>query len=79
MTRQAIIPVNKVKNGTVLVCDGGFTCMYEGAERIVHRGSKGLFVWCGDGKHMLEGQKDDSGENYVGFFLKEDSDGSNPA
>jgi hypothetical protein len=52
----------------MLVCDGGFPCLDDGAKLIVEGGAGGLFVPCRDGKHYLDGQADESG-NYVGLFL----------
>lgn len=49
-----------VSPGTVLIADGGFTCMRPGA-KIVRRGPHGLYVRCGCGRHYLDGQLDDDG------------------
>lgn len=72
--------VNEVKEGTVLVADGGFACLHEGDVLTVQKDSElaaanpelpelGLFVPCSDGKHFLDGQLDD-GEVYIGFRVK---------
>lgn len=71
-----------VKEGDVLTCDGGFTCMAEGDRKVVKRREgpmKGysanyakdpfarLYVDCKDGTHMLDGQVGNDGE-LVGFY-----------
>lgn len=61
--------VSEVKEGTVLVCDGGFTCVDDGAELIVKKDEKGLYFDCRDAGHYLDGQTDD-GKVYVGLYLK---------
>ena len=65
----AVVPVSAVDIGMKLICDGGFTCMKEGAMKHVWGDKDGLFVRCTDGRHYLSGQIDESGENYVGFWL----------
>jgi hypothetical protein len=81
----ALVPVEKVKAGTRLIADGGFTCLEEGEVVTVEAEDDGeLFVRCcaddnGEpGKpvskdrnehHGLDGQLDDEGKNYVGFWL----------
>ncbi len=64
---------SEVKAGTVLVADGGFTCLLAGDERVVQANSVGeLFVVCGgdgQGKHFLSGQLEGA-DAYVGFSLK---------
>ena len=72
----AIIPVGEVKIGDVLIADGGFTCIDEGQECMVrartdHSGRRRLFVKCRQWSHGLDGQLDDAGENYVGFWKKD--------
>src|ERR1700752_627508 len=83
MTNYAIVPVSSVKVGTRLIADGGFTCINKGEIVVVHEDSDGLYFNCCSeegnyGKaaddsrtqhHYLEGQLDDKGENYVGFWL----------
>ena len=59
----------EVKVGTVLIADGGFTCIKEGAELAAQEDSAGLFVPCADGHHYLDGQLDD-GDVYIGLRLK---------
>lgn len=59
----------EVKAGTVLIADGGFTCIKEGAELTVQDGPSGLFVPCDCGTHSIDGQLDD-GEVYIGLSLK---------
>lgn len=69
--KAALVPVAKVNGGTHLVTDGGFTCMGDHATRIVRATGKGeLYVACSHGHHFLDGQKDESGDFYVGFWFK---------
>lgn len=66
----SLAPVSKVKPGTRLITDGGFTCMGDHQIRVVKKDKNGeLYVSCGQGFHGLDGQLDDEGENYVGFWL----------
>lgn len=64
--------VSRVKAGTVLVADGGFTCIKEGAKKKVRRDkSGGLYVLCKEGRHYLDGQlgwRPDTIGQYVGFY-----------
>lgn len=66
--------VVEVTEGTILVADGGFTCIKEGSELTVARDEHGkLYVPCSSGKHYLNGQCDDDsveGAEYVGLYLK---------
>lgn len=48
--------VHEVKKGTVLIADGGFTCMSEGSRYIVDVDDEGPYVRCSRGKHYLDGQ-----------------------
>ena len=58
-----------VKPGDILVADGGFTCIDEGAELTVCRGHEdALYVACDDGRHYLDGQV--SGKILIGFEPK---------
>lgn len=65
----AVVPVSAVHVGTRLICDGGFTCMGDGAVKEVMISGSTLFVRCRHGEHALGGQLDDAGENYLGFWL----------
>lgn len=74
---NAIIPISSVKEGTALICDGGFVsdddptgfCMSEGDVKVVERDALGnLFVPCRCGQHMLDGQENEDG-TYSGFWL----------
>jgi hypothetical protein len=48
MTKKkwAAVPTNKVRVGTVLKCDGGFTCIPNGALRTVFHYRGDLEGWC---------------------------------
>lgn len=90
MDGLALAPVEAVKAGTVLIADGGFTCLCEHETVTVEADEVGeLFVRCAGpdegenaeadhGKpatskrcerHGLDGQLDDAGKNYVGFWI----------
>jgi hypothetical protein len=72
----AIIPVDEVKVGDVLIADGGFPCLRENQNCLVRYDTlqidgvvqDALYVTCDEGQHFLDGQLDDTGENYVGFW-----------
>lgn len=58
-----------VKVDTILVADGGFTCLKEGDMRRVLADEKGeLYIQCGDSGHHLDGQLDD-GNEYIGLTI----------
>jgi len=48
--------LSDVKQGDVLIADGGFTCLKEGQRCAVQSDSNGLFIPCNEGKHYLDGQ-----------------------
>lgn len=61
--------IENVKIGTMLVADGGFTCIEHDALLEVKADHDGeLYVPCSDGKHYLDGQIGDDGFTYVGFI-----------
>jgi len=77
-----VLPVSEVKVGAKLVCDAGFLvnedkngkpcgCLQPGQVVKVHDRGDGLFVYCADGEHYLDGQLDETNENYVGFLFAE--------
>lgn len=49
-----------IQDGDVVYLDGGFSCTRMGVA-MVHKDNKGLFFWCRNGRHYLEGQKDEEG------------------
>jgi len=61
--------IDQVRVGTILRCDGDFTCMNAGEEKEVQKDADGnLWVPCECGRHGLEGQLDyDNFDTYVGF------------
>lgn len=61
-----MLRLEDVKEGDVLVADGGFTCLKEGERCEVRKDEVGLYVLCQGGKHYLEGQTDD-GVTLIGF------------
>ena len=62
--------IDEVEEYSILIPDGGFTCLKDGKEAVVYEDEFGLYVICDEGRHYLDGQLDD-GEEYIGFFLKE--------
>ena len=62
-----------VKEGDVLIADGGFTCIEDGAKLTVFKHSdNGLYVLCEEGEHYLDGQIDwVNFEELVGFSQPE--------
>ena len=59
--------LSELKPGDILIPDGGFTCMKEGARMKVVKDKDGsLFLPCNCGGHSLDGQADD-GEHLVGL------------
>ena len=68
MSKQ-FVKIEKVKEGTKLVPDGGFTCMDEGVVKEVVKDEDGhLYIPCRDGMHYLEGQIDEDFGEYVGLY-----------
>ena len=54
-----------IKEGDVLVADGGFTCLKQDAECLVRKDDEGFYILCGQGsdaKHYLDGQEDSNGD-----------------
>lgn len=41
---DALVPVRKVREGVILICDGGFTCLKAGAKRMVFRDTEKKMV-----------------------------------
>lgn len=73
----SIVPVERVREGSILVTDGGFTCMRDHETKVVKRDNRGeLYVDCDDGFHGLDGQACGAGEHavdfdhYIGFWIK---------
>lgn len=64
--------VSEINEGTMLIVDGGFTCIDQGEIRKVHRDKNGLYIECKEGKHYLGGQLrnvDPNNDYYVGLYL----------
>ena len=59
--------------GSVLVADGGFTCLDEGQKVVVEMASDELFVPCKKGRHYLSRQLDNQ-MNLIGLTLASDPD-----
>lgn len=63
------IKIDDIHPGTVLIADGGFTCLRCGDTRSVERDDKGEpYIRCDNGRHYLDGQEDDDG-NLIGLVL----------
>lgn len=60
--------VSETKAGSILIPDGGFTCLEEAIAVIVREDARGLYVPCSDGRHGLDGQLSDDGAEYVGLW-----------
>ncbi len=68
------VPTGKVTVGTKLIGDAGFTCLSVNVVVDTLADETGeLYVQCKDGRHYLEGQLDDAGENYIGFKLADET------
>jgi hypothetical protein len=73
----SLVRVDAVKVGTKLVCDDGFTCVSPGEIVTVEADVDGKLAFrCSNGLHGLDGQRanedgqiDDDGEYYAGFWL----------
>ena len=78
-----MVPVETVKAGDTLICDGGFTCVNEGEHVVIYEDEAGLYFLCCKNEsshygkshdeartqhHYLDGQLDAEQENYVGFI-----------
>jgi len=63
-----LAPIRTAPKGAELIADGGFTCLADGDVCKVRKDEHGLYVACAEGKHYLDGQLDEDGENYVGFL-----------
>ena len=79
MSRLAVL--KEVKEGDILIADGGFTCLKDREEVEVKRHvdptrngysspDEGLYVPCSAGRHYLDGQWNEEEEAYVGFWKK---------
>ncbi len=77
MTMYVIDSLDKIKEGDVLIADGGFTCLQEGEELEVKVNKDGeKFVDCNEGQHFLDGQENEDGK-IVGFLPKGPHGGKN--
>lgn len=70
--------VDETKEGDILICDGGFTCLNKNDEKVVKNDpSHGLYIDCNDergGKHFIDGQIEESDVEerryYMGLYKK---------
>ena len=59
--------LSDLKEGDVVIPDGGFDCMAKGDHRKIIADGDRLYVNCGKGQHFLDGQ--DDGDGYlVGLY-----------
>ena len=57
------------KPGTVVQCDGDFTCIGPGERRMIKKSDEGfLYLDCRLGMHSLNGQLSEDGGHYVGLY-----------
>lgn len=65
------VKLHEVKDGDTLIADGGFTCIPPGPVVIKYDpdrpGEAGLFFYCSEGQHFLDGQVDDASNILVGL------------
>lgn len=55
-----------IKEGDVLVADGGFDCLKEGARCVAKSDERQrLYVECYAGRHYLDGQVDDDDQEMI--------------
>lgn len=55
--------LSDLKEGDVLRCDAGFTCIEKNSLAVVNKDDKGkLWIACRSGRHYLDGQEDKNGE-----------------
>lgn len=60
------VRLSALKEGDLIVADGGFDCMAAGSHYVKQRDGR-LYVTCRSGMHFLDGQADD-GDHLVGFL-----------
>lgn len=59
--------VRATKAGSIVIADGGFTCICKGAKLTVKTAADGdLYVDCDEGQHSLSGQRE--GSVYIGLY-----------
>lgn len=63
---RAYAKIADVKVGSKLECDGGFTCMKQGAIKEVAAFDGQLYIPCRRGTHMLAGQI--KADCYIGLY-----------
>lgn len=68
MSERPSVPHDAVQPGDLLVPDKHFACLDYGVPVEVRRDPRGeLYVHCREGRHMLDGQLDQPGGDFVGF------------
>lgn len=56
-----------VKEGDILIADGGFTCMKAGPKEVMKDEKGELYVKCRAGRHYLDGQLDSDNSQIIGM------------
>jgi hypothetical protein len=70
-----VTKLSEIKEGDVLIADGGFTCIPEGRDLPVESDPDGkLYFLCQEGRHYLDGQLADDGDTLVGLTRKSDDE-----
>lgn len=60
--------VASTKAGDLIQVDGDFTCIHPWLCQHVQIEEKGLYLFCDDGQHFLNGQLNDDGTFYIGIY-----------
>ena len=64
-----IADVEKVKKGTRVCTDDGFTRIAPFKIKKVQEDANGLYITCNSGHHYLDGQLNDTDTQYVGLKI----------
>lgn len=73
VTRPAVVDVGRVHPGNVLLVDEGYECMRPYSLHVVRKDHNGeLYIPCDVGEHYLDGQLNDDGTQYFGFWMLRD-------
>lgn len=64
---RSFAKVSEISAGDDIEVDSSFTCIAEGTRITVKISSDGLYFFCDQGRHYLDGQLDD-GDVYIGIY-----------
>lgn len=70
---RAYAKLSQLKVGDTIEADGDFDCILDKQICLVDKSSDGFFVYCGQGKHFLDGQLDKDRDTLIGFYPVEKS------